>query len=128
MWADAVNRFGQIIIARGMLRLRPYSRAKPEIQTELWCPSAFFYVHWFLDVIPPEILDGSRITIFGNLVTANLGRHLSIRNALTIPGQGAKVKRALANLLASAALKPQAYISEEELDASLARLQMPRAR
>jgi hypothetical protein len=76
---NGLPNYEQPVILRGYL-LHPYQSKVWRIKTR----GAEIDVRWFMDELPPDVVEGERYTIVGDLLTANLGSKVRIYDCVLL--------------------------------------------
>jgi len=77
---------------------------------------AIIQVEWFGDVTPPNVKHGMQVFLMGRLLTYNLGRKVTLQDAVAIKKEGAKLRVEMAELMRRYVLSPAAYVTRERMD------------
>ena len=66
-------------------------------------------MRWRFDDPPPGLTQGTRITLYGRIATANQGGHFTIEHALTVRVKQSVVRRMLTHLFDKIGMAPVHY-------------------
>lgn len=111
IWERGITKPRSPTIVRGIIKFG----IKTPHRCRLWTSTATVHIFWFMKRIPPGVRDGDKITVYGNLETANVGSVCIITDALIIPDGYTKMLSEISEVIARYLVNPQSYIAESEV-------------
>lgn len=111
IWERGITKPRSPVVVRGIVKFG----FKKQHRCRLWTSTATLHVFWFMKRIPPGVRDGDKITIYGNLETANIGSVCLITDALIIPDGYTRMLSEISEVITRYLMNPQEYIEKSEV-------------